>query len=174
MPAPRQALPHIDMDSVWLLERDNGPVLPDEATVYGLTRQAVAEWHLLSHLEFAALPTAAASARKHGRAVALECGLPGQADTIELIVSELITNALRATENLHGSGLAFPVVRLWLASGPRGLLIGVWDASAQMPARQDASPDDERGRGLMLIETLADEWRAYPADGGKVVWVIVS
>jgi anti-sigma regulatory factor (Ser/Thr protein kinase) len=128
---------------------------------------------LISHLELAALPTAVGSARKHARAVALEFGLPALADTIELIVSEIVTNAVRVTSHLRASSLTTPVVRLWLASGPQGMLIRVWDASSQMPARRDASPDDDSGRGLMLVEHLASDWGAYGEESGKVVWVIV-
>jgi hypothetical protein len=47
-------------------------------------------------------------------------------------------------------------------------------AASQMPARQDASPDDESGRGLVLVDCLASDWGAYHKDNGKVVWVIVE
>jgi anti-sigma regulatory factor (Ser/Thr protein kinase) len=133
-----------------------------------------AEWRVVSHLELAALPTAAASARKHARAIALEFGLPALADTTELVVSEIVTNAVRAGSGLRASNLTIPVVRLWLASDLCNLLISVWDGSSQMPVRQDASPDDELGRGLLLVDNLASEWGAYPEACGKVVWVLIK
>jgi anti-sigma regulatory factor (Ser/Thr protein kinase) len=139
-----------------------------------VARQPAAAWPLISRLELAALQTAVGSARMHARAVALEFGLSALADTVELIVSEVVTNALRASSALHASSLTTPVFRLWLASDLRGLLIRVWDASSQMPARQDAGPDDESGRGLMLVDCLASDWGAYREENGKVVWVIVG
>jgi anti-sigma regulatory factor (Ser/Thr protein kinase) len=68
--------------------------------VYKPARWPTTAWFLISKLELAALPAAAGSARKHARAVALEFGLSALADTIELIVSEIVTNALLATRDL--------------------------------------------------------------------------
>jgi anti-sigma regulatory factor (Ser/Thr protein kinase) len=103
--------------------------------------------HLQTHLLLAALPSAVACARGHARAVALEWGLaPGQADTTELIVSELITNAIRASARRTAAGP--PVVWLRLARDHDSVVIRVWDASPRMPVRRDAGPDDEAGRGL--------------------------
>jgi anti-sigma regulatory factor (Ser/Thr protein kinase) len=128
----------------------------------------------MSHLDLAALPTAVACARMHARAITLEWGLPALADNIELIVSELFTNAVRATEHSRSRGLTTAVVRLSLASDLRCVLIRVWDGSSQMPERQDAGPDDESGRGLMLVSYLSSEWGAYRKANGKVVWVIIN
>lgn len=66
------------------------------------------------------------------------------------------------------------VVRLWLTSDRHCVLIRVWDGSGQMPLRRDAKPDDEGGRGLMLIEYMASDWGAYRMADGKVVWVVVG
>ena len=100
--------------------------------------------------------------------------LAALADAAELIVSETVTNAVRAAAGLQGGNLTIPVVRLWLASDLRALLISVWDGSSQMPVPQDASPDDELGRGLMLVDSMASEWGAYLVSEGKVVWVIIK
>jgi anti-sigma regulatory factor (Ser/Thr protein kinase) len=131
-------------------------------------------WLVMSYLELPALPTAVPCFRLHSRAIALEWGLAQLAEDIELIVSELVTNSIQAARCAGGSDLAAPVVRLWLASDLHGILIRVWDANSQMPARQDASPDDESGRGLMLVDCLASEWGAYRKEAGKVVWVILK
>jgi anti-sigma regulatory factor (Ser/Thr protein kinase) len=128
----------------------------------------------MSYLELEASPAAVASARKHAKAVALEFGLSLLADIIELIVSELTTNAVRASEYLCHDSLTTPVVRLWLASDSQCMLIRVWDASDLMPVRQDAGPDDESGRGLMLVNSLCSKWGAYRKRIGKVVWVMVG
>jgi anti-sigma regulatory factor (Ser/Thr protein kinase) len=153
--------------------RETGLVAPDETVADRQVRRPATAWPLMSHLELAALPTAAGSARKHARAVTLEFGLSALAGNIELIVSELVTNGVRASEYLRDGGLATPVVRLWLASDLQCVLIRVWDASTEMPVRRDAGPDDESGRGLMLVSCLGSEWGAYRKANGKVVWVIV-
>ena len=127
------------------------------------------DWSLRSHLELGAFPTAVPCARLHARHVAVEWGLPALAGTTELVVSELTTNAVRASQ-----GLVSPVIRLWLASDHRCLLIRVWDGADQMPARQDTSPDSECGRGLLLVESLSTDWGSYRKAGGKVVWAVIS
>lgn len=55
-------------------------------------------------------------------------------------------------------------------------MIQVWDASDQLPVREAVPPDAETGRGLMLVESLADEWGSYTpeASSGKVVWAVIS
>jgi anti-sigma regulatory factor (Ser/Thr protein kinase) len=99
----------------------------------------------------------------------MEWGLSREhGETAELIVSELVTNALRASR-----GLASPVVRLRLVSDGNSILIQVWDARDEMPVRSDADPDAESGRGLMIVDALAEKWDCYPLDGGKVVWALV-
>jgi anti-sigma regulatory factor (Ser/Thr protein kinase) len=150
------------------------PVASNEAVAYNPAQRQAETWPLISHLELAALPTAVSCARRHAKAVVLECGLPALADTIELIVSEIVTNAVRATPPSRSDSLTTPVVRLWLASDLHCVLIRVWDASSQMPARQDPSFEDESGRGLMLVDCLASEWGVDPKQNGKVVWVIVK
>ena len=147
---------------------------PDETVVYRPPRQPATDWPLIRRLELPAVPAAVGSARKRARTAALEFGLSALAETIELIVSEIVTNAVRATSSLPARDLTIPVFRLSLASDLRCMLVRVWDASSQMPAPQDASPDDESGRGLMLVDFLASEWGAYREGNGKVVWVIVG
>jgi anti-sigma regulatory factor (Ser/Thr protein kinase) len=127
----------------------------------------------MTHLELAALPTAVACARLHAKAVALEWGLPALAENVELIVSELVTNSIRAADHPHGAGLTVVVVRLWLYYDLCGVLIRVWDGNCQMPIRQDPGPDEESGRGLLLVEHLSSDWGAYRKADGKVVWALV-
>ena len=129
---------------------------------------ATPSWPVRSHLELRALDSAVPCARKHARQVVMEWGLPALADTIELIVSELVTNAIRAAETLMT-----PVVRLWLVSDHNCVVIHVWDGSDEMPARLNADPDSERGRGLLLVETLSRDWGCYRKPSGKVVWVML-
>src|SRR5580698_7725890 len=97
-------------------------------------------WPLHSRLEFAALDTAPACARKHAKAVLLEWGLAALADTAELLVSELVTNGVRASEALPSG------VGLWLVSDGQSVVIHVWDGSDSMPVRQDRSGLRQRPR----------------------------
>jgi anti-sigma regulatory factor (Ser/Thr protein kinase) len=129
---------------------------------------------LQTHLELAALPSAVPCARGHVRAVALEWGLQELADTAELLASELVTNAIRASATLRIAHT--PVVRVWVTSDGISMVIHVWDASAAMPVRQAATAvDDEGGRGLLLVETLSKDRGTYrKLEGGKVVWVLVA
>jgi len=126
-------------------------------------------WPLRSHLELGAFPTAVPCARLHARLMALEWGLPGLAETTELLVSELATNAVRACE-----GLLSPVIRLCLTSDHQCMVIRVWDGGDQMPVRQDVGPDSECGRGLLLVESLSTGWGSYRKANGKVVWAMVA
>jgi anti-sigma regulatory factor (Ser/Thr protein kinase) len=127
-------------------------------------------WPLQARLELAALATAPACARGHVRAVLYEWGLTGRKDTAELLVSELVTNAVLAYERVSARA-DVPVVGIWLACDGFRLVIHVWDGSDDMPIRQDAGPDQEGGRGLMLVESLSRDWGAYRTANGKVVWV---
>jgi hypothetical protein len=138
-----------------------------------VTAEVAPAWPLHSRIPLAALPTAPACARGHVRAVAHEWGLPGLADTAELLASELVTNSVQAYERspLRADRAAVPVVRLWLVSDRLSLVIHVWDACDEMPVRQDDGPDEIGGRGLLLVEPLSREWGAYREAGGKVVWV---
>jgi len=136
-----------------------------------LTREPMTAppWPLRDDLELGALPTAAGCARLHARQIVLEWGLPALADTAELLVSELVTNAIRASR-----GLASPVVRLSLVSDRNCLVIRVWDGADQMPVRRNAEPDSECGRGLLLVESLSADWGSYRKASGKVVWAVIS
>jgi anti-sigma regulatory factor (Ser/Thr protein kinase) len=132
------------------------------------SRPGVASWPLGSYLELAALPTAVPCARLHAKSIAVEWGLPELADTAELLVSELMTNALQASAGLRIRET--PVVRLWLASDRISMVIRVWDGSQEMPVRQQADLGDDSGRGLMIIDELSADWGSYPDADGKIVW----
>lgn len=135
-----------------------------------------------THLELGALPTAVPCARLHAKHVLREWHLEQIADTAELIVSELVTNAVRASAGLTSSEYAgrcvpgVPPVRFWLASDGEHVVVQVWDASDQMPVLQHPGADVESGRGLELVEALATEWGAYTPErsSGKIVWAVMS
>lgn len=142
---------------------------------------AVAVWPLQSYLELGVLPTAVPCARGHARLVLAEWGLQELADPAELVVSELVTNGIRASRGLVGSrfggrwSAGMPPVRLWLLSDYRTVLLQVWDGNNRMPTRQELDPESEGGRGLWLVEALSEDWGAFQPEhaSGKVVWAAV-
>ena len=135
-----------------------------------------------SYLELAALPTAVPCARLHAKNVLHEWRMAAVADTVELLVSEILTNAVCASADLAGQqtrpgqAAGVPVVRLWLSSDQHRVLIQVWDSDHHRPAPQNAGLDAETGRGLLLVGTLSDRWGCYaPASQhGKIVWAICT
>jgi hypothetical protein len=140
------------------------------------TGTAPSRWPLQTRLELAAHPTAPGVVRGHVRAVAYEWGLPGLADTAELLASEITTNAVLASQRLttRTNLAAVPVIRLWLTSDGICMVIHLWDASDEMPVVKDVAANEENGRGLMLVAALGKDWGAYKKTEGKVVWVIVA
>jgi anti-sigma regulatory factor (Ser/Thr protein kinase) len=137
-----------------------------------------ATWPLTDALTLGALPTAVASARMHARAVMTEWALDDLAEDISHVVSELVTNAVRASTGADGrpnctdasSGL--PVVHLRLQSNYRRVIVEVWDLSTALPVAKQPDPDAESGRGLLLVEALTERWgwEHIPNWPGKVVW----
>ncbi|MFF9631893.1 SpoIIE family protein phosphatase [Streptomyces fradiae] len=132
--------------------KDDVALLIARTRVLGPDR--VADWDVPFHPEAVAGLRAAASER-------LEAwGLSEMAFTTELILSELITNAIR-----YGSA---PVhVRL---IHDRGLTCEVSDSSSTSPHLRYAASTDEGGRGLFLVAQLAERWGTRYTGQGKVIW----
>jgi anti-sigma regulatory factor (Ser/Thr protein kinase) len=133
-------------------------------------------WPLSAHLPLGALPTAVPCARAYIRVILDEWGLAFMADSAELIVSELVTNSVKASADEHGrprySDDGLPVVHLRLACDRTCVLVEVWDSVPAPPAARRARPDEENGRGLALIQALSDRWgwTTVPGWPGKAVW----
>ncbi|MBP2703887.1 ATP-binding protein [Microbispora sp. RL4-1S] len=133
-----------------------------------------------AHRLFGSAATAPRRARAFVRSELARWDLSRVADTAELLVSELVTNAVNATETAPNPPIAssiFPValrtvgLRLGVSPGPRSLLIEVWDGSERMPVVAERGELAEGGRGLALVEGLASRWGHYTApDRGKIVW----
>jgi anti-sigma regulatory factor (Ser/Thr protein kinase) len=128
-------------------------------------------WPLHSHLELATLAGAVPDARHHTRRVLADWGLGALGEPAELVVSELVTNAIRACQ----AAGAQRQVQLRLASDRARVLIEVRDCSPQLPVPAGATDDDESRRGLCLVEAMSAAWDWYPdrASGGKVVWALL-
>ncbi|MGW8378640.1 ATP-binding protein [Streptomyces sp. ODS28] len=122
------------------------------------------------------------SAREFTRSTLHRWGLGDQFDGVALVVSELVTNALR--HGLTGAGRpqadGEPPVRLHLVRWSARLVCAVRDPSEAAP--ETAEPDEEfvdfsaeSGRGLHLVECFSDDWGWHPLTGalcGKVVWAL--
>ncbi len=82
-------------------------------------------------------------------------------DSVELMVSELVTNAVA-----HASS----ATRVDVYLAPRAVRVEVYDDDPTMPTRRDPDTDGPGGRGLMIIDQLASQWGSHPEGDGKVVW----
>lgn len=104
-------------------------------------------------------------ARKALRELLRQCGRPGRSDLpdiAELLTSELVTNAIVHTD--HDAVLTATV-------GPRGLHVEVRDFVARRPRlRLPVTDDGTNGRGLFLVQSLADAWGVRAHGVGKAVW----
>lgn len=135
----------------------------------------------MSCLELAALPSAPFWARRYATATLHAWQLwPGMIDAAELLVSELVTNAIRASglgaDQLTRSDVdAAGRISLTLRLLPGRVVIEVLDHDPGRPVRADAGPDAESGRGLMIVDALSKEWGyQYPPSGGKIVYCILD
>jgi anti-sigma regulatory factor (Ser/Thr protein kinase) len=125
----------------------------------------------------AGMPSAVGRARAYARWVLSTWQLSSMVDTVELLVSELVTNAVKATgvvdEPVDEGRLAGTLspVYLSLSALADTLLVEVWDVSSTPPLRRVASETDETGRGLLLVQALSKEWGCEVLQtGGKIVW----
>jgi anti-sigma regulatory factor (Ser/Thr protein kinase) len=86
---------------------------------------------------------------------------PDHTDAVLLVVSELVTNAVR-----QGDG----PVRLSLHVRDGALDVAVFDTGHRMPVLSDFGPDSTGGRGLHLIDTVCESWGVREEIDGKTVW----
>lgn len=124
------------------------------ARVQGLPADSVGDWTLPRE------PRSVGRAREYARTQLTAWDLEPLVDTAELLVSELVTNALR-----YGEG----EIRLRLLLD-RTLVCEVWDAGLVQPRRRRARDTDEGGRGLQLVGLLSAAWGSRRTPRGKTVW----
>jgi PAS domain S-box-containing protein len=103
-------------------------------------------------------------ARHMIRAAVRAWGARDRADEIELVADELITNAL-----IHTEGSSVVTLRV-LTGRERRLRVDVEDASSALPRRREAGDSGVSGRGLLLVDLLADRWGVEARGSGKCVW----
>ncbi|MDP8954538.1 MAG: ATP-binding protein [Actinomycetota bacterium] len=112
-------------------------------------------------------PVSVSAARRFVVEALVASGRPGDADTVELLVSELVTNAV-----LHARSRTELVVQV----EGETLRVEVRDTSCNVPTVRAHGRESETGRGLELVELLSDRWGAELDEGpeaggdGKSVW----
>jgi two-component sensor histidine kinase len=128
-----------------------------------------------------AVPRAAGDARAFTTLVLDAWGLSHLVETTELLVSELVTNAVK-----HAGGIMDPpgdltgvigrIPPVMLSISHCGaLLVQVWDVSGESVIRRAAADDDVDGRGLDLVDALAKKWGCEVLEsGGKIVWFVLD
>ncbi|MFD8120826.1 SpoIIE family protein phosphatase [Streptomyces albidoflavus] len=109
-------------------------------------------------------PEALSGARHLIRAAVRSWGSGERADEIELAADEMIVNAL-----MHTEGSAVVTLRV-LTGTERRLRVEVEDTSSALPRRREAGEDGVSGRGLFLVDRLADGWGVEARGTGKCVW----
>jgi anti-sigma regulatory factor (Ser/Thr protein kinase) len=125
------------------------------ARLGGIEPEDVAEWRLDRDPAQVGRARAAVREQLHG------WGLARLADPAELMVSELVTNAVRHS---HGRPVELRLVR------GDTLLCEVEDDDHELPTLLSAGPTDESGRGLRVVSALAREWGTTRTPAGKTVW----
>ncbi|NEC84673.1 ATP-binding protein [Streptomyces sp. SID12501] len=97
-------------------------------------------------------------------------------DTAALIMSELVTNAVRAggiidDQLKSGQITSEHVIGIQLRALETSLYVEVWDRTEAVPVRKNPGVEAVGGRGLLLVEALAEQWDIFrPIIGGKIVW----
>lgn len=134
-----------------------------------------------AYLELATLPSAPFWARHQTRVALQSWRMSADSiDTAELLVSELVTNAVKFAEpTAVQPGLArsdeIEIVSLILRYMNGRLIIEVSDSDPRPPMLSEPGDDAECGRGLMLVQALSKEWGHYlPPSGGKVVYCVLA
>ena len=128
------------------------------------------------------LPTSPFWARRYTRTFLHSCRGIGQdtAQTAELLVSELVTNAVRFTGDpartlRYSERASASLIALSLRHFREHLLIEVYDTDDTPPTLSRPGDDAESGRGLVLVSALSKEWSYFfPSGGGKVVYCILE
>jgi hypothetical protein len=120
------------------------------------------------HIDLCPQPTAPSQARKFVGRVLIRWGREELADTAKLIVSEFVSNAIDAT-----GGPPAIAGHVWagLFRCKGAVVIEVWDGCPEPPNLMTVSVDEESGRGLRIVDDLAEEWGyRWTRRSGKIVW----
>jgi anti-sigma regulatory factor (Ser/Thr protein kinase) len=131
---------------------------------------------LASSIRLNAIPQAVAAARLFVRHTLTLWDLKEHVETAALIMSELATNAVRASLDIESEAkdeetTAEAIIGAQLRAIDASLFVEVYDSTSGAPVRKNPDQDTEGGRGILLVEQLAKQWNTYhPSVGGKIVW----
>ena len=113
------------------------------------------------------------TARLRSRAVLAEWGLSHVERDVSSVLTELLTNAIEATRRHEPRAL--PPVTVRLLADRRRLVTEVWDRVQAPPQIRETGPFTERGRGLVLVAALSQDWGSWRAgDCHKVVFAMFA
>ncbi len=152
-PPPLEPLCDEVLDIVGPGDRDDDIALL-AARFDGIAPSDVAYWFLEPH------PQTAGRGRRLVRRALRRWGLEELSEAVELLVSEVVTNAVRYA----GRPITLRLLRTDV------LRCEVGDDAPQLPRMRHAQPQEESGRGLFLVNRMAQRWGATRLSAGKVVW----
>ncbi|MFC5721437.1 ATP-binding protein [Streptomyces gamaensis] len=131
--------------------------------------------HPCDTLSLPVSPRSAAAARRFSARLLTEWGLDGLADDAALLLSEIVTNAVVHVPGTTGR------IEVTLTRADGALLAQVTDsgpadecADAGLPRCAQAGPDSENGRGMWLVEQIADRWGHHASGAGRTVWFVLT
>jgi Histidine kinase-like ATPase domain len=137
---------------------------------------ALAGWSCPPRIATRALgadPGSVRAARDFTIAILHRWGMAERSQDIAIVVSELLTNALRHALPAPGDTRRRPPIRLGLLQPGPCVLCAVADPSKAAPAPRRPGSLAESGRGLHIICALSDQWGCTtPSETGKVVWAL--
>ncbi|MFD7713582.1 ATP-binding protein [Streptomyces sp. NPDC059786] len=138
-------------------------------TAPATARNAHATCSDVTAVAYARLEPEAASvarARRHVTAALCAWGLEQVVDAAVLVTSELVTNAVEHT--------ASATIKLGVfLSTERRARVEVWDQSKNRPVRRAAGPEEDSGRGLVVVAKMSERWGTDMNDTGKSVWAVL-
>ena len=126
-----------------------------------VTRPVTAARH---RVDFDPVPESAALVRGFTAGVLQAAGHDAVVDTAVLLASEIVTNAIR-----HAGGACALVVSL----DDDSVEVSVEDGDRRLPTPRQGERLGEGGRGLVLVDALADQWGVRPLAGGKATWFVL-
>ena len=109
-------------------------------------------------------PASVAAARRFARDVVGEVA-PAIVDRVALVVSELASNAVRHSSS--GFGIS-------IRTSKAGVLVEVTDDSDSLPVMRHPGRMEPTGRGLLIVQSLSEEWGVVEREKGKAVWALLA
>jgi hypothetical protein len=144
-----------------------------------------------NYMELSAHPMSVSAARRHVTQILTEWGRYDLIETAQLVISELATNAIKATlddDPVRAADTADDELtmlgmfagwdrRVWIGlhQAADGLVLEAWDRSRTPPRLVEPGLWEVGGRGLQLVNDLTSGWGyRWPKTGGKIVWALLG